>query len=92
MALYLIKGQVITELDPPLVTNPAPSTNPKSVTVNVRSGQAQVNLGIISGDSIILEAGESMSFGTLASVDFVETMSVTAIGTGANVLVVWSHF
>jgi hypothetical protein len=88
MALYLSKGKVINELDPPVMTH----LTPKSVTVNVRTGSAIVFLGPISGQSITLVAGESMNWSTLSSSDFVEQMTVTAIGAGASVLVAWSHF
>lgn len=88
MALYIAKGRVITELDPPVVT----AAQPKSVTVNVRSGKAQVALGAISGQVIVMEAGESMNWSTLAATDFVEQMTVTAIAPGSSVLVAWSHF
>lgn len=88
MALYLSKGKVITEADPPVVTH----ATPKSVTVNVRTGTALVNLGPISGQSILLAAGESMNWSTLAAADFIEQMSVTAIASGSSVLVAWSHF
>lgn len=88
MALYLSKGKVITEVDPPVSTHPTP----KSVTVNVRTGTALVNLGPISGQTILLVAGESMNWSTLGSADFVEQMTVTAIAAGSSVLVAWSHF
>ena len=88
MALYITKAIVITELDPPVQTH----ANPKSVTINVRSGQASVQLGTISGWTVVLEAGESFTVSTLNSVDFVERMTVTAVGTGASVLVTWAHF
>lgn len=88
MALYISKGKVITELEPPVVT----ALQPKSVTVNVRTGKASVFLGAISGQTIIMEAGESMNWSTLAATDFVEQMTVTAIGPGASVLVAWTHF
>lgn len=87
MAIYLSKGKVITELDPPVVT----ALQPKSVTVNVRTGKALVQLGSISGQSIVLEAGESMNWSTLALADFVEQMTVTATAPGSSVLVAWSH-
>lgn len=92
MATYLTSGVVITELDPPVTTTVNAPTLLKSVTVNVRSGQAQVNLGPISGDVIVLEAGESLNMSTLASNDQVEVMTVQALGVGASVLVVWGHF
>jgi hypothetical protein len=87
MALYLSKGKVITELDPPVMTH----ATPKSVTVQVRTGSAIVFLGPISGQSITLVAGETMNWSTLALADFVEQMTVTAVGSGASVLVAWSH-
>lgn len=87
MALYLNKGKVITDLDPPVTTH----ATPKSVTVNVRTGAALVFLGPISGQTIRLEAGESMNWSTLALADFVEQMTVTAVNSGASVLVAWSH-
>lgn len=88
MALYIAKGVVITELDPPVSTHPTP----KSVTVNVRSGRASVQLGPISGQTVILVAGESMNWSTLVASDFVEKMTVTALDSGASVLVAWTHF
>ena len=88
MALYLSKGKVITEVDPPVMTH----ATPKSVTVNVRTGTALVNLGPISGQTILLVAGESMNWSTLAAADFVEQMTVTAIAAGSSVLVAWEHF
>lgn len=88
MALYLSKGVVITDVDPPVQTH----VTPKSVTVSVRTGKAHVFLGPISGQTIVMEAGETMNWSTLASVDFVERMTVTAVGAGASVLVVWTHF
>lgn len=87
MALYINKGKVITELDPPAITH----SNPKSVTVSVRTGSANVFLGPISGQSVSLVAGESMNWSTLALADFVEQMTVTAVGSGASVLVAWAH-
>lgn len=92
MATYLTSGVVITELDPPVTTAVNFPSLLKSVTINVRSGQAQVDLGPISGDTILLEAGESLNISTLASNDQVEVMTVQALGTGASVLVVWGHF
>lgn len=88
MALYISRGTVITELDPPVSTH----NTPKSVTVSVRTGKAQVFMGAISGQTIVMEAGESMNWSTLAAADFVEKMTVTAVGVGASVLVVWTHF
>ena len=87
MAVYLSKGKVITEVDPPVTTH----ATPKSVTVSVRTGSAIVFLGPVSGQSVTLVAGETMNWGTLALADFVEPMTVTAIGSGASVLVAWSH-
>ena len=88
MSLYVSKGKVITELDPPVVT----ALQPKSVLVSVRTGKAQLAMGSISGNVVVLEAGEVFNVSTLAAPDFVEQMTVTAIGPGANVLVAWSHF
>lgn len=88
MATYISKGKVITELDPPVVT----AAQTKSVTVNVRSGKASIMLGPISGQVIVLEAGESMNWSTLAATDFIEQMTVTATAPGSSVLVAWTHF
>jgi hypothetical protein len=92
MATYIVQGRVITELDPPLTTTVNIPVLLKSVTVNVHSGQASVFLGPLSGDTVILKAGESINISTLASNDQVEVATVQALGVGASVLVMWGHF
>lgn len=87
MALFINKGKVITEFDLPVVT----AAQPKSVTVNVRTGKASVFLGGASGQTIVMEAGESMNWSVLANADNLEQMTVSAVGPGASVLVAWAH-
>lgn len=87
MATVLSHSQRITDTDPPVLTH----VSTRSVTVIVAAGAATVDLGVLSPDVAMVKQGETATWSVFAISDFLEPFTITALGAGADVHVIWTR-